>query len=124
MTINSWIASIGGGSLLLLLGALAIVLVINADLRASIAADDAAKALLLSENKQWAEKVAANNAALAKIKNAAAVKTVTIEKAQRTTAALAKKLQEQAAAIASFKFAGDDCAQILALHHAYMEQWK
>jgi len=124
MNFNGWIAAIAGGAYLLLLGALGVLLVINADLRASLASADAARALLQSQNQQWAAKAAATDAALAKIKALDAANAKAIAKAEAAATAAAKKLQAQAASIASLAFTGSDCAQVLALRAAYLKQFQ
>lgn len=121
MTINAWVAYVIGGFYLLLLGVLAIVLVINADQRASLAKADAVRSILQTENKNWAEKTAAADAALAKITAADTANAKAIAKAEVAAAASEKKLAAEAAAIAALKFTGNDCAQIAALAKNYLE---
>jgi hypothetical protein len=121
MNLNNWPAYAIGGAYLLLLGALATLLVINADLRAAKAADDAARALLVAQNKEWARKTAVTNAALAKIHAADAANAKAIAKAQEDAARAGKKLKQQAATIANFSFTGSDCEQMQSIHNAYLE---
>lgn len=119
MTINVWAAYIVSGAFVLLLGALAVVLVINADLRASIAAGDAARSLLQSQNSAWAQRTAATNKAFARIKAADEANAKAIASAEIAATAAEKKLKEKAAAIAGFKLTGKDCDGVLALREFY-----
>jgi hypothetical protein len=121
MTINAWVAYIMGGAFLILLAALAVLLIINADLRASLAKSDAAQSVLQSQNKDWAEKMAARNAALAKIKAADAANAKRIKKAEAAATASEKKLTDEATALAALKFTGSDCDQATALAKIYLE---
>lgn len=121
MTINAWVAYVIGGLYLLLLGVLAVLLVINADQRAALAKAEAARSVLQTQNKDWAEKTAAADAALAKIKAADAANAKAIAKAEAAATAGEKKLADKAAAIAALKFSGSDCMQVMALAKSYLE---
>jgi hypothetical protein len=121
MTVNAWAAYVIGGIFLLLLGVLAVLLVINANQRAALAKSDAVRSVLQTQNKDWAEKTAASDAALAKIKAADAANAERIAKAEAAATASEKKLLQKAAAIAALKFSGSDCAQVTALAKNYLE---
>lgn len=122
MNINSWIIWGASGVVLLLLGALAVLLIINADQRAALAADDAARVLLQTQNKAWAEKMALSNAGVAALKTADAANAKTIARAEAVSSVQEKKLANEAALIAALKFPGSDCDQVIALDKFYLGQ--
>jgi hypothetical protein len=121
MNINIWVTYIVGGAILLLLATLAVLLIINADQRATIAGDDAAKSMLTAQNRDWAQKAAATDAALARIRTADAANAAAIKKAQKAAAAAEQKLTAEAGAIADFSFGGSECDEVMAVKQAYME---
>ena len=122
MTINVWLAYIVGGLYLLLLGALAVLLVINADQRAALAAANSAAVVLQAQNKQWAAKTAATDAALAKNRAAEAANAKAIAKAQAAARQAGQMLKDQAAHIAALRLTGNDCAQIKTLRDQWMQR--
>jgi hypothetical protein len=110
------------GVALLLIALFAGLLVMNADLRADLAAADSTNAALRLANEEFEQAAQAQMRAVEKLRIADARRAKRAEKAQKIAAAKAARFEAEAAQIAKLKPQGDDCAATAKLIDDYVRR--
>ncbi|MGE3622958.1 MAG: hypothetical protein AB7H77_03660 [Bdellovibrionales bacterium] len=120
MNFSHWIAAVMGGFTLLLAGAVAVLLTVNAGQRTELGKAQAARAVLEEANRGWAEKTRRASAALAALAAADQARAAAAARAEKRAAVEARKLEMEAAALAAFTAPGAECAAVTALRDFYL----